>query len=215
VPAAIVFAAAPLSPTPRLRRRLARLDRPFVIAADDGATTAFAFGLTPDLVIGDLDSLARATREQLERTKVPIEHFPRDKDATDGQLAVERALQANPRELWLVGFLGGPRLDQAFANVQLLSCITVKTVLVDERNEATLVRGGAQETWAPESGEIVSLLPLSEEAAGVSTRGLRWSLRDESLRFGDTRGVSNEPNATEVSVRLASGLLLVTRHFPD
>jgi len=48
----------------------------------------------------------------------------------------------------------------------------------------------------------------------VRTEGLRWSLGGETLRAGDTRGVSNEPVATQVSVSLGLGLLLVTRHFP-
>jgi thiamine pyrophosphokinase len=212
VPAAIVFAAAPLAVTPRLRARLAELRQPIVIAADDGATTALAFGLRPDLVIGDLDSLAPATSRRLG--DVPIERFPRDKDATDGQLAIERALQQAPTELYLLGFLGGPRLDQALANLLLLSTLHVPAVLLDERNECRLLRGSAEHAWSPEPGEIVSLLPLTDTVQGVHTDGLRWSLRGEPLLRGDTRGLSNEPVAPLARVRLAAGLLLLTRHFP-
>ncbi len=70
-----------------------------MIAADDGASTALAFGFTPHLVIGDLDSIAEGTLDELRRRGVPIETYPRDKDATDGQLAIERALHAQPDEL--------------------------------------------------------------------------------------------------------------------
>jgi thiamine pyrophosphokinase len=211
--AAIVFAAAPLSPTERLRARLGNLDHPFVVAADDGATTALAFGLVPDLVIGDLDSLDPATRDRL--SEVTLETYPRDKDATDGQLAVERALRERPSELLLLGFLGGARLDQSVANIFLLVDITTPAVLLDERNECVLVRPGLPHEWTVETDEVVSLVPIGGDVRGVRTVGLRWRLDGDRLRLGDTRGVSNEPTASQARVSVDSGLLLVTRHFPS
>jgi thiamine pyrophosphokinase len=211
VPAVIVFAAAPLTVTERLRSRLSHLERPVVIAADDGATTALAFGLTPDVVIGDLDSLEPATRARL--ANVPVEEYPRDKDFTDGQLAIERALKFQPSELLLLGFLGGPRLDQAVANVLLLLTLSAPAVLLDEANECALVRPDAPLGWTPESDEVVSLIPLSGDARGVKTHGLRWALSGETLRLGDTRGLSNEPVGDQARVTIEAGLLLVTRHF--
>jgi thiamine pyrophosphokinase len=209
--AAIVFAAAPLHCTPRLAARLSLIDHPFIVAADGGASTALAFGFRPDLIIGDLDSIGAATLSDLQDT--PVERYSRDKDLTDGQLAIERALQVNPSELWLLGFLGGPRLDQALANVLLLPSLEVPATLLDEQNECRLLRAGAPCTWRPEPDETVSLLPLGGDAHGVVTRGLRWRLDHETLKAGDTRGVSNEPIADEAAVSIDAGLLLVTRHF--
>ena len=207
MPAAIVFAAAPVAPSPRLRARLSGLTEPFVVAADAGAATALAFGFTPNVVIGDFDSLDPSTV-----LDVPRETFPRDKDATDGQLAIERALGFHPIELVLVGFLGGPRLDQALANVFLLTRLELATVLLDEQNECILLRRA--HTWNPEPTEIISLIPITESVGGVSTEGLRWPLRGETLTRGDTRGVSNEPDAQRARVEITEGLLLLTRHFP-
>jgi thiamine pyrophosphokinase len=212
--AAVVCAAAPVRPNERLKARLASVCEPYVVAADAGATIALALGLRPDVVIGDLDSIDAATLARLEADGVPFETFPRDKDATDGQLAIERALQIEPAQLILLGFLGGPRLDQALANVLLLVCINVPVSLLDEHNECVLLRPGEERAWRPESGEVVSLIPL-ERATGVTTRGLRWALKGECLELGDTRGISNEPLETaELGVSIESGLLLVTRHFP-
>jgi thiamine pyrophosphokinase len=210
---AVVFAAAALAHTPRLAARLGRLHNPLVLAADYGAATALTFGYTPHVVIGDLDSLDRATLEELRRRGTRIEVHPRDKNATDGQLAVERALQSKPTELLLLGFLNGPRLDQTLANVLLLAGIEAPAVLLDEANECRLVRPGAEHAWRPERREVISLLPLNANATGVRTEGLRWTLRGERLVLGDTRGVSNEPVGTEARVSLEGGLLLVTRHF--
>jgi thiamine pyrophosphokinase len=213
VSAAIVFAAVPLSPTPRLRARLAAVSDAFVIAADGGASTALAFGLSPDLVVGDFDSIDDATLARISH--LPIDRHPRDKDATDGQLAIERALDRHPSHLYLLGYLGGPRLDQFVANVLLLTRLTVPTTVFDERNEAHLLRAGEVYTWSPEPTETVSLLPLSGNVTGVQTSGLRWRLNAETLDLGETRGVSNEPVAAEASVSIARGRLLLTRHFVD
>jgi thiamine pyrophosphokinase len=213
---AVVFAAAPLQPTNRLQARLAGLCQPFVVAADGGASTALAFGMQPDVVIGDLDSIDGATLGELELRGVALETFPRDKDATDGQLAVARALQTQPPELILLGFLGGPRLDQAVANVLLLVRLELPVTLVDEHNECTLLRAGEARTWRPESGEIVSLIPLDTAVEGVRATGLRWPLNGEPLALGDTRAISNEPvDNAEASVSIERGLLLLTRHFPQ
>jgi thiamine pyrophosphokinase len=221
----VVFAGAPIEPTPRVRRVLADLDRPYVIAADSGAVTALAFGFPPDLVVGDFDSLDPGLLTDLERRGTPVERLPRDKDRTDGQLALDAAQRPMrerldaaqrlmPERLVLVGYLGGPRLDQTLANVLLLATVTMPTLLLDADNEATLLRGGQTHAWQPEPDELISLLPLGADAHGVRTEGLRWPLNGETLHFGHTRGISNEPVAPEVSVSLDSGLLLVTRHFP-
>ena len=214
VQTAVLFGGAPVVSTARLQARLAGLVEPLVVAADSGAATALGLGFVPGVVVGDLDSLDRATLRDLRRQEIPIEVHPRAKDATDGQLAIERALAASARELVLVGFLGGPRLDQELANVLLLTRVAVPAVLLDGFNECRVLRPGEDYAWTAEPGELVSLLPLAGPAGGVSTRGLRWKLADETLEFGDTRGVSNEPVANSAGVRVSSGLLLVTRHFP-
>ena len=85
---------------------------------------------------------------------------------------------------------------------------------MDEHNECVLVRPGAPFTFGTEPDEIVSLLPVTGDVHGVRTEGLRWPLTAETLRLGDTRGVSNEPLATTATVSIEAGLLLVTRHFP-
>jgi thiamine pyrophosphokinase len=185
-----------------------------VIAADAGATTALRFGFTPDLVLGDFDSIDPATLTRVRAEHVRIETHPRDKNATDGQLAIERALESSPDELFLVGYLGGPRLDQALANVLLLAALEVPAVLLDAQNECRLLRDASTLAWTAEPDEVVSLIPLTPVVEEVRTVGLRWPLENERLLLGDTRGVSNEPATERVEVSIDAGRLLVTRHFP-
>jgi thiamine pyrophosphokinase len=212
---ALIFGGALVVATGRLIARLARLHEPFVIAADAGAGTALRLGFVPHVVVGDFDSIDHALLADLKSRGVQVERHPIDKDATDGQLAIERALAVPPDELVLVGFLGGPRLDQELANVLLLTSLSVASVLVDGSNECRLLRSGEAWAWTAEPGELVSLLPLAGDAHGVHTSGLRWRLSGDTLAWGKTRGVSNEPIAEQVRVSLGSGSLLVVRHFPQ
>jgi thiamine pyrophosphokinase len=211
---AIVFAGAPLDVTPRLKRRVEALREPIVVAADSGARTALAFGLPPHVVIGDFDSLDEATRRDLERLHVTLERYPVAKDATDGQLALQRALELEPATVLLLGYLNGPRLDMTLSSALLLAQTDTPVMLADEHNECRLLRAPGICAWAPEPNEVISLLPLDVDCAGVTTEGLRYPLASEALVFGDTRGISNEPSAQQVAVSLQRGRLLITRHFP-
>jgi len=57
-------------------------------------------------------------------------------------------------------------------------------------------------------GDRVSLLPLSQEARGVRTTGLRYALHGETLQAYRSRGISNEMIAPVAEVALDSGLLV-------
>jgi thiamine pyrophosphokinase len=208
----VIFAGAPVRPTDRLTARLRGAAR--VVAADGGARTALACGLVPDLVVGDLDSIDAPTLARLDELGVPREVYPTDKEATDGDLALQRACAWGADQITIVGALGGPRLDHELANILLLTRPELadrRLTLLDDRQEVSLLRGGERLVWTASPGEIVSLLPLGGPAEGVTTAGLRWPLRAERLATGSTRGVSNEAAGGAVSVSLASGCLLVVR----
>jgi thiamine pyrophosphokinase len=210
VDSALIFAAVHVTPTPRLKARLPL--NAFVVAADHGAANALAFGLTPDVVVGDFDSIDPETQAVLDRRKVQIEAYPRDKEQTDGQLAIERALQSEAKELFLVGFLGGPRLDMTIANVLLLTRTSARATLLDELNECTLLNATDHQAWHPDPDERISIVPITPTAQ-LTTQGLRWPLSDETLYLGDTRGISNEPVSTEARVDVGRGSALLIRHF--
>ena len=210
---AIVFAGVSVAPTPRLRARLAALADPLVVAADRGAETALAFGLTPHLAVGDFDSIDPVVLARLRDAGVLVRAVPADKDETDGELAALAALELGADALLLLGFLGGARLDQAAANLLLLARLPGTATLLDELNEGQLLRGGERLVWRAQERELVSLVPMGGDAVGVTTEGLRWRLDAATLPLGGTRGVSNEPAAPEVAVSLREGMLLVTRHF--
>jgi thiamine pyrophosphokinase len=188
-----------------------------VIAADGGARHAASLGLTIDLWVGDGDSLGDEGLAGLAAAGVPMEQAPVDKDESDTELAVRAALHRGADALTLVGVLGGPRLDHALANLGLLALPELEgreTVLLaaDARVrqlQAASDGGPARAILDGRVGDLVSLLPVGADAEGVTTDGLRYPLRDEVLRVGRTRGLSNLRTAATASVTLRSGRLLV------
>jgi thiamine pyrophosphokinase len=207
----IIFANGDL-PTPPACRDLLR-PGDLILAADGGAANAVAAGVTPHLVIGDMDSLDPALRVELEAAGTRFLQHPADKDETDLELALLYAVEQGADEVLVLAALGG-RLDQAVANVLLLAhpaLAGVRAQIVEGNQTAWLVRERAVIHGQP--GDGVSLLPLGGDAAGVTADGLRWPLRDETLRFGLARGVSNVLRGKRARLRVREGMLLcvVTR----
>jgi thiamine pyrophosphokinase len=183
-------------------------DAHLVVAADGGTAHALALGVTPDVVIGDLDSLAPEQRERLDAAGAEIVAFSPRKDETDLELALLHAVESGARRITILAALGG-RLDQMLANILLLAMpplAELKVRIVDGAQTAFLVRDSA--TIRGRSGDTLSLIPLGGDAEGVTARGVEWPLDDETLHFGPARGVSNVLTSSEAQVAVRRGLLL-------
>ena len=180
-----------------------------LICADGGARIALALGLTPEVVVGDLDSLDETAQARLKAMGCRFVVYPAAKDWTDLELALKLAIQESATEIVILGALGG-RLDQELANILLLLLPEVEGVptrIVDERQEMFVARDQAE--IAGQSGDVVSLIPLGGDAEGIVTEGLLYPLNDEPLLSGPARGVSNVMAGPKARVTLRSGALLI------
>jgi thiamine pyrophosphokinase len=180
----------------------------FLVAADGGLAHVRRLGRYPHLLIGDLDSVTAEHLAELQARGVRIERYPAEKNETDLELALLWVARAGYRTIRVVAALGG-RLDQTLGNLFLLMLPELATCdvrLEDGAQEVFLIRD--QATLTGEPGETVSLLPLTGPAHGITTQGLRYPLRGESLYPERTRGISNELIAPQATVRLDHGLLL-------
>lgn len=183
----------------------------FVIAADSGVEHAAAVGRRVHLAVGDFDSVDPAVLATVEEAGATIERHPEAKDATDLEIGLVAALEAGAERIIVVGGHGG-RLDHFLANALLLAApgfadVTVEALVGPAR--LTAIHHGA--TLSGQRGELVSLLPLGGPATGVRTTGLLYSLDDEDLHPGTTRGVSNEFLESEAVVTVRSGTLLAVQ----
>jgi thiamine pyrophosphokinase len=183
-----------------------------VIAADSGAEWLAARGIRPDVVIGDMDSIDPALLERLAADGVTIERHPTDKEASDAELAVDRAVESGATEVVLLGAVGGERLDHQLANLFLIGDPRLHRTQLRIVSGGTSVRtlhDGDNLTLEGGEGALVTLLSIDGDAVGVRTHGLRYPLDGETLQLGRSRGLSNVVLHPPASVSLERGTLLV------
>jgi thiamine pyrophosphokinase len=204
----VIFAAGALRPGRAVDASLDGAD--LVIAADRGAATAIRYGRTPAFVVGDFDSLDEATLQQLQARGSHIRRASPHKDETDSELAVQLALELGATAVTLLGGLGGARFDHAMGNILLLAGFEqVDMRIVDGPSACWLLRGPGSTSVRGQSGDLLSLLPLTADVTDIYTHGLYYALRGESLRFGKPRGVSNVLSRQQAEVTCEQGLLLL------
>ncbi|WP_243027543.1 thiamine diphosphokinase [Thermus albus] len=165
----------PLLVTAALRERLKAYR---LMAADSGARHALALGLPLELWLGDFDSSPQWLQEALS---TPKEVLPREKDLTDGEALVRKALELGVEELLLLGGIGG-RLDHTLAHLELAFTLVEKGVRAELTDGLTRVfpLPFGQHTFHLEAGAPFSLLPFPEATLGVE--GARWNLPPTPLK---------------------------------
>lgn len=202
----LIFANGEMEEVAWIRPYLAQATA--VWAADGGSKHLKRLDSLPNRVIGDMDSLPPEVQAWLAAGQVPFNQHPPAKDETDLELALLLAVEQGFAEIWLFGLLGG-RLDQMLANVLLLSHPALANTTVKLRTateQAWLVRD--QTKIVGQVGDIVSLIPLRGDVQMVRTTGLQWPLTDETLQFGQARGISNKMTAVSATVEISRGILL-------
>ncbi|PZS07238.1 MAG: thiamine diphosphokinase [Acidimicrobiales bacterium] len=186
-----------------------------VVGADRGVAYARELGLKVAVAVGDFDSIPADALDAAAAAGASIRRYPAEKDATDLELALDAALEFQPRRVVLLGAYGG-RPDHELANLLLVAAPRYARLNIQARHAGatcTVIHRSAELHGAV--GELVSLLPVHGPAMGVETAGLRYQLRGEALEPGSSRGVSNEFAEPQAQVRLRSGVLLAIQpHSP-
>lgn len=203
----IIFANGELPDLEKARTLLQRDD--YIICADGGTRHALALDVKPDLIIGDMDSAEKDQLQKFQEAEASMELFPHDKNETDLELAIHRAVEMNPAQIIIIAGLGG-RLDQTLANITLLTDIRLSNIdirLDDGVEESFLCRDQVQVSGR--TGDIVSLIPWGGAVSEVQTTNLKWPLHRETLYPDRTRGISNEMLGESATISIGSGLLLI------
>ena len=181
-----------------------------VIAADGGAESLVKAGLMPQVVLGDFDSLPGVVLEEIKlNNNVEILSYPAKKNHTDMELAMNLASERGAAELVIIGG-SGSRLDHTMANIMLLYNLLdngIRGSLEDEHNQIYLINDKL--TIKKQDNRKVSLLSLTPSVEGLTTKGLEYPLKEASLKFGSSWGISNEFLEDVATITLKKGLLLV------
>ncbi len=186
-----------------------------IIAADGGANHCAYLDIVPDCVIGDLDSIEPQLLKIYENKNTQIKRFPRRKDATDLELALNLAMQEGASDLLLLGVLG-KRWDMSLANIMLAASdrfSDLQISLVSNDSIIKILRPRKTHLFLNSKGKTVSFLPLSSDVIKITLDGFSFQLKDENLPFGSTRGISNIIKTAEASEIHESGVLLCIKNI--
>lgn len=169
-----------------------------LIAADGGANLLAALGRSPDLIMGDLDS---------------VDHLPADarvmrlagQDDTD----FEKCLNRISAPLIIgIGFLDG-RFDHSLACLHALTALTHDrpVMLLGEHDVMVRLRGNFH--LRSDAGEALSGTRFSVWPLGCQTfrrsRGLQWPLDGLTMRSGELVGTSNAISTAPVEIEAGDG----------
>jgi thiamine pyrophosphokinase len=198
-----------LAPTERLARQVAGTR---VIAADSGMRHASALGIVPELWVGDFDSSDEAMRGRHAAVERAV--FPPEKDKTDGELAIDIALERGASALLLAGAFGGLRADHAFLHLALairMAEAGIPARLSSGAQEGLPILPGAHD-YDFEEGSAFSILGFSA-LRGLTVAGAKWPLDKVVVPFGSSLTLSNEVSDWPLRVSLREGRALLLVHF--
>ena len=180
----------------------------FFIAADGGALLLESIGFSPDVIIGDFDSLTELQCQNYEKMGVKIIKYPVKKDETDGELALQYCRKKGFDNIIIIGFAGG-RLDQQLANVFLLEYAfrnSITAFIKEPGLEMGIIE--REKVFFQKTGTGLSLIPLDEKVSGVTVTGCKYLLEAGSLSRHKTRGISNIIEQERAVITVEKGLLL-------
>ena len=199
----VCYIVGAMSLTPDLRPYPTQGD--YVIAADRGFDSLMAYGVNPNLAVGDFDSLGH-------RPNHPnVIQLPPEKDDTDMVYALRKGLELGYRRFILLGGVGG-RLEHTLGNLQLLDWLARRGgqgFLAGEKTVATCVRDGKTISFPPSMSGYLSVFCNSGTAEGVNLADLKYPLKDYTLTGDFPIGVSNQFLGKEAAVSVRKGSLIL------
>lgn len=177
------------------------------IAADGGGNTARMLGLIPHLVIGDLDSYQKSYEENIELVMRP------DQNSNDLEKALQFALDEDVDSVLVFGATGY-RVDQTVKNLSVLKQFHAKfdqILFRDKFSDIKLIDSPFRELLPVHTS--ISLFPLSGVVSGITSKGLKYQLKDDTLENGVFDGSSNLTVKPLVEITYRKGdLLLFINH---
>lgn len=172
-----------------------------IIAVDGGLNHCEKMGIVPFMIIGDLDSAKDSILKK--HSQALLFQYPKEKDESDLELAIQKLLKQGIDSLALFGVLG-QRVDHLLYTLYLLTRYPSQLIIESESEIIFCLPKQSQVAAFP--GQTISLIPLNEVTA-VTTEGLQWEV-DQAVFDKKFMSLSNVCLDHSFKVSLQSGDLL-------
>ena len=176
-----------------------------IIAADGGLEYSERDGITPDIILGDFDSLGFVP----DRSNVLV--LPVEKDDTDTSYAVKYAMDRGYDTFVIFGGTGGKRADHTYANIALLAYISKQGChgFLDCGDKTITSVTDSVISFPDYLRGDISVFSFDSVSSGVTEKGLYYSLQDADIENCNIMGVSNSFTGQESSVSVRQGTLII------
>ncbi len=180
-----------------------------IVCADGAAQALLKTNHPPTVIVGDLDSLKPDAYKWADALDIPIERHKGDKDQSDGELALEKALSLGATSVLIIGGHGG-RSAMFLANLKLLrTCFDrkIEASMVGKGESLRYVGAGMEHVWAGRTGATLNLIPV-DHPAKVTLEGTAFDGKEVVLPRTGSRGVSNKILKDAAKVTVLDGVVL-------
>lgn len=181
----------------------------FIIAADKGSECLYKYGIIPDLLLGDFDSIKKEILDRVKLQAKEVLEFPPEKDYTDTEIAIIEALKRGAKKIYLFGAVGS-RMDHTLGNIGLLLTTRKKGAtleIIDDNNRMYL--GKNHMVLYGEVGKNISFHALSDKVVNFNIRGAKYNLKSYNMNLLDPRAICNEFIDTPIEISYEEGELLI------
>ena len=181
-----------------------------IIGVDRGALTLLQQEITPDIALGDFDSITQEEYLLLTNNCPKIMKLKPEKDETDTEVAITHLSSLGITDIDIYGGLGG-RVDHTIANIRLVLKFIKKGIsisLINETNQLKILTAGAYEFKA-KNYPYLSFFAIEENVMGLSLLGVKYPLVSYQLKQDDVRCISNEIIDKRFKISFHQGYLLM------
>ena len=190
-----------------LRSYLEKVD--FIIAADRGSECLYNYGIIPDLLLGDFDSVKKEILDDVKLQIKEVLEFPPEKDYTDTEIAIIEAIKRGAKKIYLFGAIGS-RMDHTLGNIGLI--LTTKKrgatlEIIDDNNRLYL--GEKKMKLLGEYGENISFHALCDTVKSFKIRGAKYNLEPYDISLLYPRAICNEFVDAPIEISYEEGELLI------
>ena len=154
-----------------------------VIAVDGGGVVCLEGGVTPDVLVGDLDSADSETVDTAARARRPSPPLPAEKDATDLELAIAEARAQGADEIVVTAATSG-RLDHTLAALAALAAAADLRPRDRRARPLGMAARPSRAEGADASRRRVQLSRSSRGAESRSSRRVAFAGRSTTPRLG-------------------------------
>jgi len=197
-----LFGNGPKPTHPIAKERLKFINTFFCI--DGGADKLVEMGYSPDLILGDLDSINKKNKYNCDII------YLEDQAKNDLEKSISWCVDHGIKELELFGFSYG-RDDHHLANILIMKDFSKKIKIKMYTDNSLLLFVNTYSTFSSKPNQKVSIFSYNQETK-ITTTGLKYALKNSSLT-SPSHGISNLATGKNFSIKSTDWVLVIIQYY--